>query len=280
MSILGTITNKPATRGQRIVVAGVEKVGKTTFAIGAPNVLYIPFEMGLAPNSDVARIPKIIETFEETIALLDEITAQAMANKFPFQTIVVDSVTAVERLIHDYVLRCDPKYNKKNNKDLSMTSAHGGYGKAYEIANQHFERILGYFDAFVIHRAINVVLTCHVAPTVVLDPNSGEFHMWDLLLHSPKNGKTYGKREILTQWADMVGFLYEPVFVSKAGEGERLSRAVSQNKGRVLGVQRTPSYVAGNRYGLTDELAIPLDQSWNYLANAIYQAKAIDLFKR
>jgi hypothetical protein len=117
------------------------------------------------------------------------------------------------------------------------------------------------------------------------DPAYGEYDSWDLLLHSPKNNKTYGKREMLTQWADLVGFLHEPLFITK-GEGETLQRGQSKNLGRVLGVSRTPGYVAGNRYGLTGEIPVPdparnqYGTAWNALAQAVFNAKGIDLFNR
>ena len=48
MSILATKTSGASTNGQRIVIAGVEKMGKTTLACDAPNVLLIPLEQGYA----------------------------------------------------------------------------------------------------------------------------------------------------------------------------------------------------------------------------------------
>ena len=44
--------------------------------------------------------------------------------------------------------------------------------------------------------------------------------------------------------------------------------------------ERTPSWVAGNRYGLTGTIAIPPNGGWNAIAHAIYQAKGIDLYNR
>ena len=166
-----------------------------------------------------------------------------------------------------------------------METAHGGYGKAYAYANGLFDEFLKACDELAIFGGINIIFTCHVFAAKQTDPAYGEYDQWDLLLHSPKNNRTYGKREMLTQWADMIGFLHEPMFITK-GEGENLQRAQSKNMGRVLGVSRTPGYVAGNRYGLTGEITIPdpsrhkFGTAWNVLADAIWNAKGIDVYNR
>jgi hypothetical protein len=103
----------------------------------------------------------------------------------------------------------------------------------------------------------------------LVDPQNGEYDSWDLLMHSPKNNKTYGKREMITQWADMIGFLYEPMYITKA---DGVQKGISQQKGRLLGVNRTPSYIAKNRYNITEEVSIPYAAGWNALAKAMYES--------
>ncbi len=278
MSYLQHVSSGISKTGLRMVVAGVEKMGKTTLVAGAPGVLLIPLEVGYA-GVDVHKIP-IVPTFEDFQGLLTEITETAKKGKFQFQTLAFDSATALERLIHDYVLRLDPGY-RNNPKAVTMESAHGGYGKAYTLANTVFDGVLKQFDQLAVYGGLNILLTCHVFSSKVMDPTSGEYDSWDLLLHSPKNQKTYGKREIITQWADVVGFLYEPIYVMTNEKGN-LVRGVSQNKGRVLAVSRTPAYTAGNRFGMSGELPIapPPANGWNNFADALYKSSGIDLFKR
>jgi hypothetical protein len=63
-------------------------------------------------------------------------------------------------------------------------------------------------------------------------------------------------------------------------EQHGIKKGISENRGRVLGLSRTPSYVAGNRFGLENEISIPKEQGWNYLAQSIYESCGIDVFKR
>lgn len=276
-SILGGVTSGVSRTGLRILIAGQEKLGKTTLCTYAPGALLIPLEVGFAGVSS-AKTQKL-EKLSEVHNLVDEITYYAQRGQFQFKTLVFDSATALERMIHDAVIERDPLYKPGGKKLITMESCHGGYGKGYNLANEDLDSLLAKFDALAIYAGINIVLTCHVFSSKVMDPTAGEYDSWDLLLHSPKNQKTYGKRERLTQWADIIGFLYEPVYVSKS---DNLSKAMSQNKGRVLGLSRTPGYTAGNRFGIVGEVPIPAppQNGWNALAHAVYTQSGIDIYNR
>ena len=288
MSYLSQVTTGGKQTGQRFVIAGVEKVGKTTLASAAPGALLVPLEQGSA-TVPVPKVP-MLNTFEEIEAFCLELRAAAMAGKIPRgSSLIWDSATALERAIEDYTLRCDPDWQKKGGKGITMISAHGGFGKAFEVARQTFDRWLRYQDELAFNAGINIIITCHVFASRVVDPAHGEYDTWDLLLHSPKNNKTYGIREYLTQWADFIGFLHEPMFVMKAAEGESLNKGASTNQGRVIAVDRQPAWVAGNRYGLSGTIAIPPSKpgflavdSWNAIANAIWTSTGnrIDVWNR
>lgn len=276
MGLLQTIaqSSSQTPNGLRAVICGQEKIGKTTLACGAPKALLIPLEDGYGGVS--VNKTDMPNSYEQVVQLIDEITGYVLQQNFPYKTLVFDSATAFERLLHDYVLRCDPAYVTGNRKALTMEAALGGYGKAYTFANDEFAKFLNKCD-ILSRNKINIVFTCHVFADKVVDPINGEYDSWDLLLHSPKNQKTYGKREIITQWADVVGFLHEPMFII---EGDNISRGMSSNKGRFMGLSRAPSYVAGNRYGVTGEIPIPPKDGWNFLAKAIYDSRKLDFYNR
>ena len=274
MSLLSGITTGVGGGGSRIVIVGQEKMGKTSLVAQAPGCLLIPSEVGFG-GVQVAKTP-LVETFDALNTTMDEIIYYCSTGQFPYQTLAFDSATAMERLIHEKVIMTDPTNKKGAN---TMESAHGGYGKAYNLANQYFEDLLKKWDTLANTYGVNILLTCHTFACTVNDPTVGEFESWDILLHSPKNQKTYGKRELLTQWADVVGFLYEPLLVIADAKSDS-SRAISQNRGRVMGMSRTPSYVAGNRYGVVGEIPISKENGWNEFAHAIYQSCGKDLYRR
>jgi hypothetical protein len=278
-NFLGQVSQGAPPDGQRIVIAAVEKVGKTTLVANAPRALLIPMEMGFA--SVKTPIAPMITRFDDLISLLDEVKGSIVAGKFPYKTLAFDSATALEQLIHNKVIETDPDVIKKTAKNVTMETAHGGYGKAYQLANSYFAQFTRYCDDLAINGKVNIAITCHVFPSLVKDAAYGEYNSWDLLLHSPKNDKTYGKREMMTQWVDMIGFLHEPLFVVKNENNKStFSKGVSANQGRVLAVDRTPGWVAGNRYGLQGVIPIPKENGWNALAHAIYVNTGIDVYNR
>lgn len=274
MSLLHQISTGISDNGPRIVIAGQEKMGKTSLACQAPNVLLIPTELGYG-SVEVPKLP-MIESYDILMSTLDDLIRWCAVGTCPYQSLAFDSVTAIERLIHEKVISLDPNNKKGSN---TMESCHGGFGKGYNLANQYFEDFLvKKLDILSsVYKRI-IILTCHVFAAEIVDPNVGTFNSWDLLLHSPKNQKTYGKREFLTQWADVIGFLYEPLLVIESDKKD--SRAISQNKGRVLGLSRTPSYVAGNRYQAIGEISISKDNGWNEFAHKIYQSCGKDIYRR
>ena len=279
MTFLNQVTQGASNDGQRIVIAAVEKAGKTTLIANAPRALLVPMEMGYA--SIMTPKTPLITSYDDLFTLLDEIKMSIMAGRNQFMTLSFDSATALEQLIHKKVIETDPDVIKKTNKNVTMESAHGGYGKAYNLANDYFSRFTRYCDELAKYGKINIVITCHVFSSIVRDAAYGEYYSWDLLLHSPKNEKTYGKREMITQWADMIGFLHEPLFVVKNEDAKsNFNRAVSANQGRVLAVSRTPGWVAGNRYGLQGLIPIPKENGWNHLAHAIYTNTGIDVYNK
>lgn len=282
-SLYGSVSSGVARSGLRIVIGAQEKMGKTTLGAGAPGVLLVPLEVGFA-GVTVAKTP-MVQTYDELVQFLRDTeawcaaAARGEAPPYPYQTLFFDSATGLERILVNEVIGRDPLSQRGGKKTITLASAHGGYGKGPAMLLDEFSGVLGLLDRLSQNHGLNILMSCHVFSSKVMDPTAGEYDCWDLLLSSPKNNRTYGPREALTQWADLVGFLYEPIFVS---ESDKISKAMSQGKGRMLGVSRTPAYVAGNRFSLIGEIPIPAPPAngWNMLAKALYDQTGIDIWTR
>jgi hypothetical protein len=226
------------------------------------------------------RLPNVLTTWAQIEDLQLELRATAIAGRPMPRSLVYDTATALERIIHTEVLERDTPQNRQSlGKTHSMETAHGGYGKAYAIANNMFETFLNRNDELAEYGGINIILTCHVFVVRIVDPSAGEYDTFELLMHSPKNAKNYGKREHLTQWADGIFFLHSPIIVTK-NKDEKISRGLDANRGRILEVERSPAWTAKNRYGLTNSIQIPKIDGWNHLAKGIYDSCGIDIFNR
>lgn len=287
MSYLATMVKTPKQDGKVIVIAGDEGRGKSTLLAGAPNRLYVPTEIGGArPNS----LP-LVTTWETITGLVDELITTAKAGNPIPDSIAWDSATAMERLLFDFTVRNDPDAlsGKKLAAKLTMETSHGGYGKAYAWARDRFAEFLNKCDLLSINVGTHHIFACHTFTERVVDPTVGEYDMTQLLLHSPRNNKTYGLREFLTQRADMIGLLRTPILVSK---GEKFNQALDAGQGRVLSVDKQPSFTAKNRFSLVEDIPMVYDRSlsdgdnsknlWNNLAAAIFKGsgETVDLFNR
>jgi hypothetical protein len=129
MSILSSVS-KPADRPVIATICGDSGLGKTTLACTFPNPIVIRAEDGLQavpPDMRPDAFP-VLQTqeqlWEQLVALLQE--------KHSYQTLVIDSVTALERMFVQYVIDSDPK------KPKSIIQAQGGYGAGLAaVATMH-----------------------------------------------------------------------------------------------------------------------------------------------
>src|SRR5205085_10859163 len=101
-------------RAQKILLYGVEKIGKSSLAAKFPMPLFLDVERG-THQLDVDRLD--IETADE----LDKALAEVAKNDHDYKTLVIDSVDWAERLLADKVCA--------KNKWESIEEP--GYGKGF-----------------------------------------------------------------------------------------------------------------------------------------------------
>jgi hypothetical protein len=96
---LASLNRMTALKPPRILIHGVHGVGKTTFAAGAPDPVFLLTEDGLG-TLDVPHFP-LARTFDEVMQAL----AALYTEEHAFRTLVVDSVDWLEPLIHARVCK-------------------------------------------------------------------------------------------------------------------------------------------------------------------------------
>ena len=135
MTRLATIQKGRTPRPPRLLVYGTEGIGKSSFAAQAPRPIFVQTEDGL-DEIDTDKFPRA-EKYEEVVESL-----AALANQdHPYESVVIDSLDWLERLIWDRVCR-----------DANVTSiekADGGYSKGYTHALTYWREILDLLNALV-----------------------------------------------------------------------------------------------------------------------------------
>jgi len=221
------ITRGIRVTAKRIVIHGVEGIGKSTLAAGLPNPLVLDTEDG-TNAIDVARVRCDDQMITE--GTLHELARDAQG----FQTVVIDSIDWAERQMIEHLLRKD---QKRSIEDY-------GFGKGYTMVAEAMSRFLSVCDT-LIDRGINVVLVGHTKVARVSPPDMDEgYDRFELKL-------TKQSSPLVKEWADCILFANYKTRLVEGDDGRTRARG---GKERVLHTERTAAWDAKNRFGLPAEL--------------------------
>ena len=224
---------KPAPR--RLMVYGVQGVGKSLFAANAPRPVFLQTEDGLGEIA-CDKFPLTI-SFADAMAALSELYTE----EHPYQTVVVDSADWLERLIWAEVCR---RRNVENIEDI-------GYSKGYVFALTQWREVLEGLTALRNDRGMTVVLIAHAKIERFENPETESYDRYVPRLHRLASA-------IVQEWCDEVLFASYRVHTKQNDEGFNRTRTQAIGTGeRVLRTAERPAHVAKNRLSLPDEL--PLD---------------------
>lgn len=231
MSLLDKITKNQKPRAPRIMMIGVEGVGKSTAGASMPNPVFICGESGLV-GPQFAEIPSFTpENWGEILAFLDELAA----NRGDFKTIVIDTLDWVEPMLYSHVCT---KNGHKNIEDF-------GYGKGYVVAQQEARQLLMRLDRLNME-GMNVLLLCHSQIKTVNNPVGDNYDHFESKLNAKISG-------IFREWCDCVLFAQFDMYTRKDG---MRSKAYGGD-GRIVQTTHSAAWDAKNRYGLPE--VMPLD---------------------
>lgn len=237
MSILSQIS-KPADRAVVCTIVGDSGSGKTTLAAAFPKPLFIRAEDGLQAIPADQR-PDALPLVESVDQLWEQLKG-VISEDHDYKTIVLDSVTAVERLFIQHVIDTDPK------KPKSINTAMGGYGAGFNAVASMHQRVRRAAER-LITKGINVVFVAHADIDQVDLPDEDPYSRYNLRLNK-KSVAPY------VDDSDVVGFIKLKTFTT--GDGEK-KKAISDGS-RVLVTYATAANVSKNRYGITEDLPVVL----------------------
>ena len=237
---LSSIRVNDAIAAPRIEVYGVEGIGKSTFAAGAPNPIFILTEDGLG-SLPVQHFPLATSSADVLEAI-----SSLYAEPHNFGTVVVDSLDWLEAIIQREI---DENYEAK---DLA-------YGKGALIAAEKWRVILEGLNALRLERGMVVILLAHTTIKRFDSPEVEPFDRYQPKLQERSNA-------LVREWCDAVLFANYKTVVKHddVGFNKTVNRGISTGE-RLLYCNERPAYMAKNRYGLPD--SIPL--SWEAFETAI-----------
>lgn len=235
------ITTGKIPKAQKVVIFGVEGIGKSTFASQFPDPLFIDTEDSTL-HMDVKRFDK-----PTSWTMLLQQVEYVKQNK-PCQTLVIDTMDWAEDICKRHLMAAN---------GWSAIDAEG-YGKKFVALAKEVGGLLNLLSD-VVDSGINVVVTAHAMLRKKEEPDEmGAYDRYELKLEK----KT---APLVKEWADMVLFAnYKTTIITDSKTDSKKATGGQ----RMMYTTHRPAWDAKNRIGLPDEL--PFDYS--QIATAFNQA--------
>ena len=240
-------------KAPRIVLLGVEKIGKSTFAAGAESAIFLPIkgEEGV-DDLDVAKFPRD-ETFDDVL----EAVTTLIRDEHEYKTFVIDSASALEPVIW-------AKLCEESNCD-SIEKVGGGYGKGYIEAANKWRSLMDGLDRLR-SKGISVILIGHVKVKRFDDPLGASFDQYQFDLHEKVH-------LALQRWADSILFANSETIVKTEDVGFNKEKKTGKDLtgARWLFTQKRPGHPGGGR-GVYGRLPYKLPLDWAAFTSAASEA--------
>ena len=228
----------PQTRHRLSASTGSRVWARRRSAPLFPNTLYILLEDGLPAGVQVQAV-RSLSTLDGVMGVLRWLFAEA----HNFQTLVVDTVDALEPIILESVCR------ENGWANIETPS----YGKGYLLADAAWRKFLAGCDHLRRRKGITIVLLGHSTVEKVEDPRVPIYGSYALRLHKRA-------RALVMDACDVVGFLSTDIrsVAEDKGFGQERIRAEAGGM-RWLFLEGRPAFMAKNRYGMPPKIAVGPD---------------------
>ena len=222
-----TISGK-IQKAKKIVMYGVEGVGKTVFGSNFPKPFFIDTEESTL-ELDVDRI--LPTCWAQVTMKVDEF----IENQQGYETLIIDTADWAEQLAKQKI--CD-EMQLNNIEDL-------GYGKGYVYLAKEIQSLLNKLT-ILNNKGMHVVILAHAMIKKFEQPDeAGAYDRYEMKLEK-KTSPLY------REWANMVLFGNHKTYVIE----DKNKKKRAQDAGRVLYTEHSPSWDAKNRESFPTELKL------------------------
>jgi hypothetical protein len=241
--------------GQRIVLYGVEGVGKTTFAAQFPFAVFSDTEGSTLPYDNIDRLDPDncpIKSYQQ----LKQQVNYVLANPNCCSTYVIDTFDWAERLICDELCA---KYKWTSMDTLD-------YGKGYTYLYEEVGRLLDVLTS-ITETGVNVILNCHSnIRKSELPEEFGAYDRWELKLQKKVAA-------LVKEWADLIFFAnYKTEVLASSGDFNKKSYKATGGTKRVMYTERSACWDGKNRFNLPME--VPFE--YNSIAHIFTGQKPVE----
>jgi hypothetical protein len=231
---LKSISKSEAVSTPRVLLYGIEGIGKTTFGASAPSPVFICTEDGLG-SLKVDHFPMVASS-EDVMAAIGTLYSE----DHKFKTVVIDSMDWLEAMI---VKEIEEKYDAK---ELA-------YGRASGYAVAKMREILDGLNALRNKKGMIIILIAHCQIRRFDSPEVEPYDRYMPKLQDKANA-------VVREWADTVLFANYKTIVKKddTGFGTTNNRGITTGE-RLLFTSERPAYMAKNRYNMSESISLSWD---------------------
>ncbi len=231
---LKSMISRPVSDAPMLTIFGEGGTGKTSLAATFPAPVFIRAEDGFdvfagkkAPNA----FP-VLKNGEDIFEQLDAL----MEQEHPFKTLVIDSITSLDKKFESDIVRKDPRAK-------SINQAMGGYGAGYSAVAELHSKVKDRCDQLREQKGMTIVFLGHVETETMDLPDEPNYSRYSMRIHKKSIG-------YYTDFVSLVGLL-------------KLQTIVDQDSGkaksfgdRVMIVDKRASSITKNRYGIVDDIDV------------------------
>ena len=217
-------------------IAGEQGIGKTTFATEWPKPLIVAVENGLRSIAHKDTPAIVIEHSHDLREIVEKFLPMR-GNDMEYQTLIIDSVTALETMITEEMLKLDGS--------SSLAHLGGGYGAGYKMLEHKFANIMDAMTALQVKMHIVFILQSEVITYTPedADPYDRLTVRLDKRLH-----------KFVLDRPDVVAFLRERKSVKKTSGQSHIASGTGEVE---LVAHKNPAITSKNRIGIKKAILLP-----------------------
>lgn len=259
---LASLTADKRLRAPRIIILGVHKIGKSTFAADSESPVFLPIK-GEEGIDDLKVQPFAPPDPCSSLADVIGWLYSFGRDEHPYQTVVIDSASTLDPIIHTEICQA-----------AGTTSINEGplrFNVGIDKANVAWRQVTETLDALRSEKNMASILIGHVKIKRFDDPGGDSYDQYQWDIHE----KT---ANLLYRWADSILFCNKKVVVKEEKLGFHEDNVKKRGleiypDARFLYTQQRPSHPGGGR-GAYGRLPYELPLDWGNFRDAVAQAMA------
>lgn len=239
-------------RKRRLMIYGQDGIGKSTFAAGAPDPLFVQTELGLSDIRGVKALPRC-KTFGDFAGYIKQLREMEV---LPCKSLVIDGLTGLSPLVNEQAVQ---DYNRDSGKTAVDTFDAIPYGAGPLWALKIWRLILDRLEQINIDQDVWVILIGHTQVEKFQNPAGEGYDRYVPKLHKDASAA-------VREWCDDYFFATQVVYTRTEGKGFSEKKKAAGAGDRVMKTSGAAAFLAKRRIQMPDEIPLSWSAYMEYVA--------------